>query len=159
MRIGILSDTHGEAWTTQQAVRILESLDVELLIHCGDIGPPEMIPLFSSWPCHFVFGNMDDACTLRDAIDSAGQTCYERFGHMKLAGRSIAFMHGDDHALLWQTIRSGKWDLVCHGHTHVAAESLEGRTLVVNPGAIQRTGRPSVAIVDLPSLEVTHVSL
>ena len=92
MRIGVLSDTHGQVWTTQQAVRMFESLRIDLLIHCGDIGPAEIVGLFSPWPSHFVFGNMDHAVVLREAIDRAGQTCYERFGHLKIDGRSIAFL-------------------------------------------------------------------
>ena len=159
MRLGIVSDTHGEAWTTQEAIRIFQRLQIDLVIHCGDIGPPEMIPLFSHWPSHFVFGNMDDAGALREAIGIAGQICYERFGHLKVAGRSIAFLHGDDSALLRQTILSGQWDVVCHGHTHVAAQFFQGRTLVVNPGAIQRTDYPSVAVIDLVSLETTQIAL
>ncbi|MGH8164977.1 MAG: metallophosphoesterase family protein, partial [Rhodanobacteraceae bacterium] len=38
MRIGVVSDTHGHALNALDAVRLLESLDVELVIHCGDIG-------------------------------------------------------------------------------------------------------------------------
>ena len=159
MRIGVVSDTHGEILTTGQAVRMLGSLQVDLVIHCGDIGPPEIVSLFSRWPCHFVFGNMDESGLLREAIGMAGQTCYERFGYLKLAGRSVAFLHGDDTVLLNQTILSGQWDLVCHGHTHVAANSLRGPTLVVNPGAIQRTNNPSVAVIDLDSLEAIHIPL
>jgi len=159
MRIGVVSDTHGDAESTLLAMRMFESLQVELLIHCGDIGTPEVIRLLSRWPCHLVLGNMDNAGVLREAIGAAGQTCHERFGHLKLKGRSIAFLHGDDEILLQQTIQSGQWDLVCHGHTHVAAKFSTGPTLVVNPGAIQRTGSPSVAVLELPSLDVIQVPL
>jgi len=159
MRIGVLSDTHGEVWTTQAAVRVFESLGVKLVIHCGDIGSVDIVTLLSPWPGHLVFGNMDLAAALRNPIGEAGLTCHERFGHLKLAGRSIAFLHGDDQRLLSTTIQSGKWDLVLHGHTHVAAKYRQGPTLVVNPGAIQRTGCPSVAVIDLPSLDVTEIPL
>jgi len=159
MRIGILSDTHNELHTTRAAVRVFESLDVDLVIHCGDIGSKDIFSLFSAWPLHFVFGNMDDPKTLREAVCDNGHTCYERFGHLKVAGRSIAFLHGDDSALLQQTVRSGQWDVVCYGHTHVAAKFSAGPTLVVNPGAIQRTSCPSVAVLDLPSCEVTQIDI
>ena len=79
-----------------------------------------------------------------------------QFGRYDAVG---AFLHGDDQRLLSRTIQSGQWDLVLHGHTHVAAQYRQGSTLVVNPGAIQRTGSPSVAVIDLPSLEVTEVPL
>jgi len=159
MHLGIISDTHGDLPTTLAAVRMFESFDVVGLIHCGDIGPSEMVALFAPFRAHFVFGNMDDHAALRERIETAGHRCYERFGHMRLGGRSIAFLHGDDGRLLTQTVESGRWDLVCHGHTHVAARNRVGGTLVLNPGAIQRTGSPSVAVVELPSLKVTSVPL
>jgi len=49
--------------------------------------------------------------------------------------------------------------LVCHGHTHIATKYSAGPTLVLNPGAIQRTRCPSVAVVDVPALDVTEVPL
>lgn len=159
MRIGILSDTHNELQATQAAVRVFESFDVDLVIHCGDIGSKDVISLFSAWPLHFVFGNMDDPRALREAVRGNGQTCHERFGHLNVAGRSIAFLHGDDSALLQRTVRSGEWDVVCHGHTHIAAKFSAGPTLVLNPGAIQRTNSPSVVILDLPSCEVTQIDI
>ena len=102
---------------------------------------------------------MDDSGSLRGAICGNGHTCYERFGHLNVAGCSVAFLHGDDGKLLNQTIRSGRWDVVCCGHTHVAEKFSLGPTLVVNPGAIQRTGHPSVAVIDLPSREVNQIDL
>lgn len=45
MRVGIISDTHGQVDFTRPAVRMLESLDVERLFHCGDIGSPEVVEL------------------------------------------------------------------------------------------------------------------
>ena len=50
----------------------------------------------------------------------------------------IAFLHSDDNRLFRQTIESGQWDLVCYGHTHIAKQHREGKTLVLNPGAIYR---------------------
>ncbi len=159
MQIGIISDTHGDLNTTQKAVRMFESLEVDEVIHCGDLCDPPVVSLFSAWPTHFVFGNMDDQVMLRGAIETSGQTCHERFGQVQREGRRIAFLHGDDGRLLRETIRRGSWDLVCHGHTHVAVQYVEESTLVINPGAIWRTGLPSVAVVDLPSLKASEILL
>ncbi|NUQ65851.1 MAG: YfcE family phosphodiesterase [Pirellulales bacterium] len=159
MRIGILSDTHGRIDRTQEAVRMLESLKVAAVLHCGDIGSAEIVRLLRGWPCHFVFGNVDDPDLLREAILEAGQTCHEWFGSLEVEDRKIALLHGDDYRRLRQTIASGQWDLVCHGHTHVADIRTEGRTVVVNPGALHRSARPSLAVVDLPSLKATPVTL
>jgi len=159
MRIGVVSDTHGHVLNTLAGVRMLESLDVELVIHCGDIGSTEIVSLFAPWPTHFVFGNVDhDRGGLEAAIKAAGKTCHGRFGSLELEGKTIAFLHGDDTALLRQTTTSGEYDLVCHGHTHVARQVKEGRTLVLNPGALYRATPHSIAVVELPSLEVVRAT-
>ena len=42
MRIAVVSDTHGHVDRAQQAARMLESLEVEQVLHCGDIGTMEV---------------------------------------------------------------------------------------------------------------------
>jgi uncharacterized protein len=159
MLIGILSDTHGRIDRTQQAVRMLESLQVELLVHCGDVGSPSVLTLLDDWPVHFVLGNTDSAWQFRNDVLEPKWICHERFGQLELAGKRIAFLHGDDARRLHEVIHSGQWDLVCCGHTHAAEITTEGRTLVVNPGALHRAGCPSMAVVDLPALRATLISL
>ncbi len=139
MIIGVVSDTHGHLAYTQQAVRMLESFDVKQVLHCGDIGSPRVVPLFNRWPTHFVFGNVDfDAEYLRGAIEEAGQTCHGRFGELELAGRRIAIVHSDDQQRFRDVVGSGRYDLVCYGHTHQAEQHREAGTLVLNPGALYR---------------------
>lgn len=158
MRIGIVSDTHGHVTYASDAVRVLEQEQVEAVLHCGDIGSPKIIPLFAKWPAHFVFGNVDyDEADLRAAIAAAGQTCHDRFGELELAGVKIALLHGDDGQLLQQSISSGRYGLVCHGHTHVPRNERIGKTLVLNPGALYRASPHTVAVLDLPSLMVRHI--
>lgn len=158
MLIGVVSDTHAQMEFTRRAIRMLESLDVELVVHCGDIGSTEIVTLFRQWPTHFVFGNVDsDRAALRQAIAAAGHTCHERFGELELAGRRIAFLHGDDTALLRQTSTNGRWDLVCYGHTHQAKEHRSGETLLLNPGALYRAHPHTFAVVKLPELETTTI--
>jgi uncharacterized protein len=158
MKIGVLSDTHGEVWAVQRAMRILQSLRVSLAIHCGDIGL-EIVPLLQGLPTHFVFGNMDDPKRMREAITDPEHTLHDKLGSLEIEGRRVAFLHGDDVKLLHHTIHSGHWDLICHGHTHAFSSGFEGPTLVLNPGAVGRTSRPSLAVVDLPSLDVTEIPL
>ena len=87
MRIGILSDTHGHIGNTIEAVRVLQEQNVELVIHCGDIGSIDVVELFAGTPTHFVFGNVDySADRLRHAIERAEQTCHGRFGSLDLEG-------------------------------------------------------------------------
>ncbi len=156
MRLGVVSDTHGEMRFARPAVDLLETLNVDLVIHCGDIGDESIIRLFDRWPAHFVFGNVDgNAQRLRTAIEAAGQTCHEMFGSLVCEGKKIAFLHSHDTQRFRETIDSGEWDLVCYGHTHIAEQHLVGKTLVLNPGAIYRANPHSIATVELPSLQAT----
>ena len=159
MRIGIVSDTHGHLPGTRDAVRMLESLQVAAVLHCGDIGTPEVIASFAARPTHFVFGNCDyDRDVLRAAIQSRGMTCHNEFGQIELSGRTIALLHGHD-ARQMQQVLSGGYDLICSGHTHVASVERRGEMLLVNPGAIYRASPHTIAVVDLATMEATIVPL
>jgi len=159
MLLGVVSDTHGQTDYTLDAVRMLESLEVDTVLHCGDVGSAEVVRLFKRWPTHFVLGNVDDAATIRRAVADAGQTFHERYGELELAGVRIALLHGDDSRKFDEVVASGTFDLVCYGHTHVAAIEQFGSTLALNPGALYRAQPHTIAIVRLPELEVTHVPL
>ncbi len=158
MKIGVLSDSHGNVAAVQQAIRILQSMQVSLIIHCGDIGP-DVVPAFTGLATHFVCGNVDNLDRMREVIVDPAHTLHEHLGTLEIEGRRVAFLHGDDVQLLRHTIHSGHWDLVCHGHTHAFSRGFDGRTLVLNTGALARTGRPSLTVVDLASLEVTEIPL
>ena len=158
MNLGIVSDTHGHLENTLNAVRMLQSFSVDVVIHCGDIGSTEIPALFTKWQSHFVFGNVDrDESELRMAIERAGGICHGRFGTLELSDLRIAFLHSDDGALFDTTVASTDWDLVCYGHTHRAEHHMVNNTLVLNPGAIYRARPHSVTVVKLPTREVTRV--
>jgi uncharacterized protein len=156
MKLGVISDTHGDAAAAQRALKILDSLNVSLIIHCGDIGP-EVVAALQGRRVHFVRGNMDAANEMDDRFVDPAHTFHLDFGSLELEGRRVAFLHGHDIKLLHHTIHSGDWDLVCHGHTHAFGSSREGETLVLNPGALSRTRSPSLAIVELPTMEVLQI--
>lgn len=160
MRLGIISDTHGHVELTRQAIRMLESLDVDTVLHCGDIGSIAVVELFKNWPTHFVFGNCDERLDAFAAeITAAGQTCHGLFGDITLDGIRIALLHSHERRRFRETIDSGDYRLVCYGHTHIAAIDPRGETLIVNPGAIYRATPHSVAIIDLPSVEANIIEL
>lgn len=158
MRIGVISDTHGHIENTRKAVRMLESLEVEALLHCGDIGTPEVVEALAQWPAHYVLGNCDyDHASLATAIAAAGQTFCGEFGEVELAGVRIALAHGHDARRLHDAINRGDYALVCTGHTHTKRLERVEETLVLNPGALYRANPHTIAIVELPSLEATHI--
>lgn len=157
MRIGVVSDTHGHLEYARPAVELLSLENVEQILHCGDIGSVEVVKLFADWPAHFVFGNTDfDKQTLRDAMQKCGHTCHELFGDFELGGRRIALLHGHERHQLREAVSSDDYDLVCTGHTHERSLHRQGRTVLLNPGALYRTAEHSVAVVDLETLEIDH---
>jgi putative phosphoesterase len=160
MRLGVVSDTHGHVPYTLAAIGLLHKEAVDVVIHCGDIGSPGLAPFFAGWPSHFVFGNVDhDRAELKWAIRDAGQTCHERFGTLELKGVKIAFLHSDDHEAFREAIDGQEFHLVCYGHTHKAESHREGRTLVLNPGALYRANPHTFAVVELPGLAVRFVEV
>jgi len=162
MRIGVISDTHGHIANTLAAVRMLESLEVERVLHCGDICSTQIPPLLKAWQTHFVFGNCDhgeELAELRTSIRGAGLICHERFAALDWAGRKIALLHSDDMRLFREVTLSGVYDLVCYGHSHVAEAHREGQTLVLNPGALYRANPHTIAVVDLATMEATIVRI
>ena len=158
MKIGVISDTHDDVVSLRQALRVLDNHNVDLTIHCGDVGL-DVISALEGRKVHFVHGNMDDPQRLREAIIDPAHTFHDPRGELEVEGRRVAFLHGHDVKLLRHAIHCGQWDLVCHGHTHAFSSSREGRTLVVNPGAISRTRNPSLALIELPLLDVTEIPL
>lgn len=160
MRLGIVSDTHGHAVFADHAAKQLKSLDVDVLLHCGDIGSEEIVKVFASWPTHYVLGNCDfDSEPLQKAIEMAGKSFHGEFGALESAGIKIALLHSHDADRFRKTIASGEYDLVCYGHSHQAESHMVGKTLVLNPGALYRANPKSFATVDLPDLRVTFHTL
>ena len=160
MLLGIVSDTHGHVENTRRAIRMLDSLGIEQVIHCGDIGSTEIPPLFAAWPTHFVFGNVDyNEVDLREAIAQSRLKCHGRFGELTLGQWKLAFLHGDDQPLLCEAIEGGRYDLVCHGHTHVARQARQGKTLILNPGAMYRANPHSIAVVDAATLRPSIIAV
>jgi uncharacterized protein len=68
-------------------------------------------------------------------------------------------IHSHDQRRFQQTLASDDFDLLCYGHTHVAAVERYGRLLALNPGALYRASPHSLAIVELESLQATIISL
>lgn len=159
MLIAVVSDTHGQVQYTVEAIREIEQRNPDLVLHCGDIGRPAVVPLFIGRNTRFVFGNVDDPELLRAAIADAGLACDGLFGEIVAEGKRIAFLHGHDEYRLQATIRDGRYDLVCHGHTHRRRWERIGDTWVLNPGAIFRASPHSMAFIKLPDLTAEFVDL
>ena len=161
MLIAIVSDTHNNYEIAEKVLAIIRKVKVKVVLHCGDIEDAETVKLFQGTPTHFVFGNCDtDREGLRRAIQSSGGTLHEPFGNLELAGRKIAWLHGDDQRLFRDLENSGHFDFLFHGHTHQVEEHRTGATRVINPGALYRARLKTFALLDLTHgrLETVAVS-
>ena len=156
MKIGILSDTHGDIGRGVRALDLLLARGAQAVIHCGDIGSEEMLDELGALceahtvQLHAVLGNVDDyEPGLRDYRDDARVTMWGAKADLELGGRRLCIMHGHDARGLLAAIASGTYDYVFTGHTHQTYDQREGRTRVINPGAVYRANPPSVATLDL----------
>jgi putative phosphoesterase len=154
MMIGIMSDTHGDVRRTQKAIAAMKAHHPEHIIHCGDLGSHAVVAELAAGfmapeiPVTCVYGNVDGWDD--DVISSWSHVRIEgRFTRLVIAGKAIAVVHGDDGHRLRSAINGGTFDYVFTGHTHVRSDEREGRTRVINPGALHRTREPSCAVLDL----------
>jgi len=154
MRIGIASDTHGRVDTTQAASNLFEAFSIDQLIHCGDIGSTEVVKILTKWPSHWVFGNVDsDRETLSADIVAHGGLCYGDQAEFKLEGFRIGVTHGHLTTVLNELEDSSEFDVLCSGHTHRAFNEKRDSMVRLNPGALHRAAKHTVAILELPSLD------
>ncbi len=160
MRLGIVSDTHGNRLMVQHALAELRERGITTVLHCGDIDDAETVALFHGFTTHFVFGNCDlDKGALRAAMTAIDATLHDHFGSLELEGVKLAFLHGDDKTLMRDVERSGYYDFLFYGHTHQAAEHRSGPTRVINPGALHRARPKTFLVLDLDSREVESVTV
>ncbi|MCA8983046.1 MAG: YfcE family phosphodiesterase [Planctomycetaceae bacterium] len=156
MRLGIISDTHGNTYHTHRAVEEFRKIDVDVILHCGDVGSPGIVSQFQEWPTHFVAGNCDDCILLEQEVLAAEQQWHHLFGDFQLFNRRIALLHSHVIGKLDHCAQSGDYDLVCYGHTHQHETHSVGNTTIVNPGAMHRAVKYTIALVNLATMQVEH---
>ena len=121
MRIGIISDTHG--LLRAEAEKALRG--VELIVHAGDVGSPEILTrLKAVAPVFAVRGNVDtgpwaNELPLTTVVEAGRATLYVLHNLRDLDLRPDA----------------AKFDFVISGHTHQAAETERNGVIYLNPGS------------------------
>ena len=98
MILGILSDSHGRHRRTARAIRLLQGLGAEALVHCGDLGSEAVLDELVGLRVWFVWGNTDSVGPLlRNYARVLGLPVPETIPlRLELAGRSIAVFHGHE---------------------------------------------------------------
>jgi uncharacterized protein len=158
MKIAILSDIHDHIQNLEKALEQIKG-KVETIICLGDFCAPFSVAMIAeaNIPVHAVLGNNDGD---QIGLQKLGGDVFhwtpllKEFGEVELDGRKIAFNH---YPKLGELLaRTGDYDAVFHGHSHVLRNEYFGKSLLVNPGSvcgIQRLGqgRASYAIYDTES--------
>lgn len=164
MRIAILSDIHDHIDNLRAALSGVDGAD--LLLCCGDLCSPFMVDELADGfdgPVHVVFGNNDgDQFRITRAADARESvTLWGEFAELpaeRAGGTSVALHHFPEvgRALA----ESGRYDLVCYGHSHEWETERLGETLAVNPGEIMgRLGVPTFGVYDTESRRVERRQL
>jgi uncharacterized protein len=166
-KLGLISDSHGMATLTARGAALLVKHGATMLLHMGDIcteavidalvvaGPAgegetigEMIPVHITW------GNNDEftgAKGLGAYAQSLGMTTHYPSGVLFAGGAGeVGFTHGHlENVLSKLVLRNCPY--ILHGHSHVARDVKVGKSRLINPGALYRVGKASVALLDTES--------
>jgi putative phosphoesterase len=151
MLLALISDTHDNAANTQAAVELLKAHKPAAWLHAGDLVAPDMLSHFAGLnPFHFVFGNNEyDHAAIRSHALALNLHCHGNFADLTLDGKRVGLLHGHDGTLFHELTRSGDYDYLIHGHTHLRHDSRVGKTRIINPGALHRARTKSAALLDL----------
>jgi hypothetical protein len=162
VKIGILSDTHNHQHNLKHALAAFEERGVSRLIHCGDVTSGEVILLFAGWSISFVLGNMDlNRDELLDAAHLIGAPPPTLSREIEVDGKLIGVTHGHDQSILYRLMISGKYDYVCHGHTHRRRNEPRSAygVRLINPGALGGSypQTRSVCVLDVHTAEAEFI--
>lgn len=143
MKIGIISDTHGRL--PGKVFDIFKS--VELIIHAGDIGNPDIITdLQTIAPVEAVYGNMD-------TYPLVSQLRAKEFFTVANVKFNIVHNLGSHKRYLYELFKLDKQvDIVIHGHTHRIEDVTYNEVRFINPGSPglpRGSGQGSAAILTL----------
>ena len=140
MLVGVFSDVHDNLANLRQALSIFIERGVEALIFCGDFCSPIPSRVMGegfAGNIHVVFGNGDGD---RFAISKVAATQYPNlklhgeYAELDFDGVKIAVTHYPFYARA--LARTGDYQAVFSGHTHVQHEERLGECLWLNPGEI-----------------------
>ncbi len=133
MKLGIVSDSHGDTHALDIMLAHPEAQDVEGWFFAGDIAmDAEYLAMVTQLPVAKVAGNNDwPYTTLKDAIVT------EAGGHRILLTHGHLYGVQFSTEMLVQVAEAQQADIAIYGHTHVA-DIQPGGVMVLNPGSIAR---------------------
>jgi putative phosphoesterase len=134
--IGILSDSHLQApndMYRQQCARAFAHC--EQIIHAGDLTDLSVLSVFEGKKVHAVHGNMCNA----EATARLGKKMSITVGNFSIAISHGAGARHNIEERVFQLFPEA--DCIVFGHSHQPVCHYFGKTLMINPGSFQSTGR------------------
>lgn len=138
-----------------------------ILLHLGDVGSVEVIDaLITPLPdsaevpeSHVVFGNADwDTLGLSRYASSLGVNVDHPVGKLQFGRDSLIFLHGHEQPAMNHALAEHpRW--LCHGHSHRQLDDKQGPVRVINPGALFRAQKYTVAILDTETDDVEFLEV
>jgi len=144
VKIGVISDTHDDVENTEKAINIFNMLKVDYIFHAGDYVYPGMISLFKKLNKETKFygvrGNNDGELMgiTRQFDEIENAQFLNEFGKLLISSKNIAIYHGTNSDLSESLVESQLFDILILGHTHIKRIEKMGKTLVLNPGPLNR---------------------
>jgi putative phosphoesterase len=144
MRLGVISDTHG--LLRPEVFEVFAGVD--LILHAGDIGPPELLTALETIaPVKAVWGNTDGP-DIRQRVPELIQERIEGFNFVVIHGHQMDRPTPDRLNAAYP-----KAEVIIFGHTHLPLlETVDVVVTVMNPGGAgaRRFDLPaSVGIMEL----------
>ena len=163
MKIGIVSDSHGAAGVLRRALSILTEHEVQVVVHCGDIGSSECITALSETnvPAYAVAGNMDrNPRKMQIQADNDRVRFNTDTVLVPLdGGKYLAATHGNNPHIMAGLLKDARVNYICHGHTHRTRNEKIGTTRIINPGALIHAHPPTAAILDTDADTVEYFAV
>lgn len=151
MKIGVMSDSHGNLKAVKKAVAEMGPVDV--IIHLGDYVEDALyLRTQTNIPVHILKGNLD-------SFANDGSMVLET----TLGGLKFFASHGHKYGVksdlqrIYYAGHEKNAQVILYGHTHRAYIEDDGRTLIMNPGSVgaPRMGDPeSYGLITIENGEI-----
>ncbi len=170
MLVGVLSDTHDNLKNVEKVARIIKKLNVDMVIHLGDIIAPFTLAKLASElegiKITAIFGNnCGEKSGLYNVAKAFNIDLLEPPTSIKINDKKILLIHGWGPAEMTEEIvealaSSGKWDVILYGHTHKSRIDYIKGKLVLNPGEVAGAlYEPSFALLDIDLLKAKIIKV
>ncbi|WP_163328475.1 metallophosphoesterase [Desulfurobacterium thermolithotrophum] len=149
MKIAVVSDSHDNLSKIEEFAKIVNSEDIDLVIHCGDFVSPFSVKLLlSKLKCDFigVFGNNDGE--VAGLLKISGGLLEKTPIYKEIDGKRFAIMH--EPFFVDSLSKSADFDYILYGHTHKLDTRVINGCQIINPGELcgYLTGKSTFVILD-----------